>query len=190
MRSLAFVLLFVLLASNHLSGQSESLNREGFIFGLSIGASSLKLNLTDQNTDKSTVASFPNLKFGKMISNKVAILAYLPGTVYEYNRSGRTRARGFEAILPSAQIWIKDRTWVMGGFGIGMDAPAFFDIKSEEERKFYFGYATAFSIGHELLQRGNKTIDLQARIHYGSINTDDGDLSGLAVSFLVGFNLY
>lgn len=190
MKSLQLAILIFLFSSSQVIGQNETPNKSGFFFGFALGASSLDLTLVDQASEKSTGMSLPNFKIGKMVSDKMALMVYLPGSLYEYKQSGRARARGFEAILPSAQFWVKDRFWLMGGVGLGLDAPAFFDIKDEEERTFSFGYAGAVGAGYELVQKRNKTIDLQTRIHYGSIDTDDGNLKGFAVSFLVGFNLY
>lgn len=190
MRNLFTIILISLFSSFQILGQSEAPNKNGFFFGFALGASSLDLTLADLDSENSTGLSLPNFKIGKMVSDKMALMIYLPGSIYEYEQSGRSRSRGFEAILPSAQFWVKDRFWLMGGVGLGLDAPAFFDIKDEEERNFNFGYAGAISAGYELVQKGSKTIDLQTRIHYGSIDTDDGNLKGLTVSFLVGFNLY
>lgn len=190
MKTLQLIISLFLFTSSQIIGQNQPSQKSGFLFGFSMGASSQNLTLSNNISEKSTGLSLPNLKIGKMVSDKMALLVYLPGSIYDYEESGRSRARGFEAILPSTQIWIKDRFWVLGGFGLGMDAPVFFDIKSEEERKFYFGYAAAFGVGYEFVQKRNKTIDLQTRIHYGSVDTDNGNLKGLAISFLVGINFY
>lgn len=85
---------------------------------------------------------------------------------------------------------MKDKWWISGGAGIGLDAPAFYDIKNKSERKFYFGSAVVFGTGYELWQKGKFAIDVQSRMHYGKMNLDAGSQQGMAYSFLVGINWY
>lgn len=173
-----------------INSQTEGLEKKGLLFGVAVGASQATLSIGEGAREKSSGISLPNIKVGKSISEKVAVLLYLPGSLYEYNNNGRTRDRGFEAILPSVQFWPSERMWLLTGIGLGMDAPVFFDIKSEEERNFNFGYAFTLGAGYELIHFNNKTIDLQARFHYGSIETELGKLQGRAFSILLGFNIF
>jgi hypothetical protein len=71
-----------------------------------------------------------------------------------------------------------------------MDAPAFYDIKNKEERKFYFGPAALAGTGFEIWRKGSCTLELQARVHYGATKQPEGTLKGLAYSVLFGFNFY
>ncbi len=135
-------------------------------------------------------ASFPNFKIGSMISENTALLLYLPGSVYNYTLSGRTRDRGFEGIIPSVQHWTNDRIWLLAGIGISMDAPAFYDIKSKDERKFYFGYGVIAAAGYEIWIKGRFVVDIQARMHYGEVKFDNLNENGLAANFLLGINWY
>jgi len=169
--------------------QANELNREGVLFGVSFGLSQTKFDIDNAKSDSQSGLSLPNIKIGKSVNDQISVLLYLPGSVYKYELEGRTRNRGFEAVLPSIQYWPTDRIWLLGGLGLGMDAPAFFDIKTEEERRFHFGYAMALSSGYELIQFHNKTIDIQARIHHGVINTDDGKVRGTSFTILLGINL-
>lgn len=168
----------------------KTLERKGFIFGTSVGLSTLKLNFTGQPTQRNISLSLPNFKVGAMISKRTALVLYLPGTIYTYKLEGRQRDRGFEAIIPSVQYWLKDRFWLLGGVGIGMDAPVFYDIKDETERVFYFGSAAIAGVGYELWHNKKMALDLQSRVHYGTANFPDGKRDGLAFSFLVGLNWY
>lgn len=169
---------------------TNQFNRKGFIFGTSFGISSLRFKTATVPLQTQESLSFPNLKIGKMISKRSAIVLYLPGNIYTYNGGGRQRDRGFEGIIPSIQYWIKDRWWTMVGTGITFDAPAFYDIKNEEERKFYFGNSIIAGAGYEVWRKRNFAIDLQSRIQYGNTNMPQGKRKGVAVSFLIGFNLY
>ncbi len=191
MRSV-LVLLFIgfFFAATAQSSGKKPLERKGFIFGGAVGISSVKLSAPNFWAEKQGGLSIPNLKFGAMISPRTALILYLPGTVYRYKWNDRERDRGFEGIVPSVQYWVGDRFWLLAGAGLGMDAPAFYDIKNETERKFYFGGTALAGAGYEILQRGNFALDLQGRAHFGNANTPDGNRKGVAFSLLLGFNFY
>lgn len=191
MRSL-FVCLLLVVVHSILAQTPEKkpFTRGEFIFGAALGGSSLHLSGAALPDETQAGLSLPNFKIGKMITGRTALLVYLPGTVYTYKGEGRQRDRGFEGIIPSAQYWLKERWWVIGGAGLGMDAPAFYDIKNKEERKFYFGPTALAGTGFEIWRKDSCTIDLQARAHYSAISQPEGTLKGLAYSVLLGFNFY
>ncbi len=184
-----FFIAFFFAASAQSSGK-KPLERKGFIFGGAGGFSSVQLSAPNFSTERQCGLTLPNLKFGKMISPHTALILYLPGTVYRYKWSDRERDRGFEGIIPTVQYWAADRFWMLAGAGLGMDAPAFYDIKNEAERKLYFGGAALAGAGYEILQIGNFAVDLQGRVHFGNANTPDGNRKGVAFSLLLGFNFY
>ncbi|MFN0275984.1 MAG: hypothetical protein ACKVPJ_09580 [Chitinophagales bacterium] len=185
------LLPFIMFCITSLYAQDIQLvEREGFIFGASVGASSLCLRYPASDVQTVSAFSLPNFKFGYMVTNRTALLLYFPGSVYSYTGEGRTRDRGFEAILPSAQYWITDRWWALAGAGLGMDAPAFYDIQNEEERKFYFGGSVVLATGFELLRKGKFVLDTQGRVHYGTASLTEGTRTGIAYSILVGVNWY
>ncbi|MBC8046270.1 MAG: hypothetical protein H7Y00_05700 [Fimbriimonadaceae bacterium] len=191
MKSLTILFLFSILFNANMHAQNNaSFERKGFIFGAAIGISSVSLKYPSQPTQNEISASLPNFKIGTMISNRTAVVVYLPGSIYTYEGSGRNRDRGFEAIIPSVQYWLKDRWWILGGAGLGMDAPAFYDIKNEEERKFYFGSSVIAATGYEIWRKEKFTLDIQGRVHYGSANVSEGTRNGMAYNLLVGFNWY
>jgi len=189
MRSFLAFLLF-LNASILVAQTSATAHRKGFVIGGAVGLSALQLNYPTAGTQHFQAASFPNLKVGAMINPRLAILVNLPGTVYSYSLDGRKRDRGFEGIIPSVQYWPLDRVWVSGGAGLGMDAPAFYDIEGSEERKFYFGPSALAGAGYEIWRRRNMTFDIQGRVHYGKADTPDGNRGGWAFSLLLGVNFY
>lgn len=191
MKGFTILFLFSILLNANMQAQNNALfERKGFIFGTAIGISSVNLKYPAQPSQNEISASLPNFKIGAMISTRMALLIYLPGSIYTYEGSGRNRDRGFEAVIPSAQYWLKDRWWVLGGAGLGMDAPAFYDIKNEEERKFYFGSSVILGTGYEIWRKEKFTLDIQGRVHYGSAKVSEGTRTGLAYNILLGFNWY
>lgn len=176
--------------SNAQNISEKNFERKGFIFSTAFGISSVGLNFPSYGKQNEISASLPNFKIGAMISEHTALLVYLPGSIYTYKNEGRKRDRGFEGIIPSVQYWLKERWWVLGGAGLGLDAPVFYDIKNEEERKFYFGGSVVAATGYEIWRKGRCTIDVQSRIHYGTANLTEGSRKGMAFNFLVGFNWY
>jgi hypothetical protein len=183
------IAVFLLFSAAFLSAQT-SFERKKFFFGASFGTSYLSLS-SDLIGDENTFGgSAPNMKFGWMISQKTAVAVLLPGTVYSFKSQGRVRDRGFEGIIPVVQLWPKDRWWIMGGGGLGMDAPAFYDIKDESERKFYFGAAAVAGTGFEIWRRKHFALDIQGRAHMGFVDAPEGRRNGMAFSVLLGVNWY
>lgn len=185
-----FFLFSLVLLPAVLAAQTEPKPRSGFVFAAAAGASALNLHAPAQPAEVFVNASAPNFKIGWMVNKRTALLLCLPGSLYKQKADGRQRDRGFEGFVPSVQHWITPRCWILGGAGAGMDAPAFYDIKNESERKFYFGAAALAATGFELWKRNTFAVDVQARVHYGNISLPAGRLSGTAFSLLVGINWY
>lgn len=168
----------------------QAFERQGFVFGAAAGAGTISLSSDLIGNESQVGATFPNLKFGAMVSPKTAVVLLLPGTIYRYKWGGRERDRGFEGFFPSVQYWAKDCWWLLGGAGLGMDAPAFYDIKDETERKFHFGPAGIVGTGYELWRRGRFALDVQCRAQFGRIEAPEGRRNGVAFNLLVGVNWY
>ncbi len=180
MKNKILIISLILISQTHLKAQS-------FIYGVSFGSA----QFFHQNASKKYndfTFSLPNIKIGKQINSKHAVVLYLPGTLYQYKESGRIRDRGFEAILPSYQYQINSKFSCLIGLGLGLDAPAFYDIKNESERKFYFGKAASTSLAYEFLKTKNFSLDLQARIQYGKIKMETQFHEGFAFNLLLGIN--
>jgi len=186
---LFFALIFLNLSYSQ-STEKKPFERKGFIFGFAIGASYVNLKTTALPNYEEVSTSFPNFKIGTMLNNRMALCMYLPGSLYKYKNSGRERDRGFEGIILTTQYWLKDRWWLMGGGGVCLDAPAFYDIQDSTERKFFFGPALIFGTGYELWRNRKFALDLQSRIQYGYTNEPSGIKKGLAFNILIGFNWY
>ena len=185
------LILILTIVANYSFAQtnfdSKPTERKGFVFGLGLGAGALTLNTNDtvQTTFSTTL---PNIKIGYMISNRLALLATLPGANYQYNR----KDRGFEAVIIAAQYWLKDNWWVMGGTGLTFDAPAFYTVKDPNIAAFYTGVpAFSFATGYEIWHKGRFALDLQYRIFLGKSNLpNDRQREGVSNMFIVGFNWY
>lgn len=162
-------------------------SRSKFIFGVGLGAGTLSLNNNDtSNTSVST--TLPNIKLGYMVNPKLAVLAYLPGANYKYQK----KDRGFEAMMLAGQYWIKPSWWVLGGMGMTFDAPAFYTVKDPKTAGFYTGFpALTAATGVEIWHKGKFAIDLQYRLFYGSSNLpNNATRKGLSNMLIVGFNWY
>ncbi len=180
MKNTILLITLILISLTNLKAQS-------FIYGVSFGSA----KFFHQNGSKKYndfTFSLPNIKLGKQINSKHAVVLYLPGTLYKYKESGRIRDRGFEAILPSYQYQINSKFSCLIGLGLGIDAPAFYDIKNESERKFYFGTAATSSIAYEILKSKNFSLDLQARVQYGKVKMESLFHEGFALNILLGIN--
>lgn len=185
------LLLFGLYLSGIVVAQPADFERKGFFWGAAAGGSYLRLQVGGSSAFSGGGGSFPNLRFGIMLGPRTAVVVLLPGTVYAWSQSGRTRDRGFEGMVPMLQYWPANRWWVSAGVGVGMDAPAFYDIKDSTERKFWFGGGAVAATGWELLQREHFVLDLQARVHTNwGIKNPLATEKGTAVSVLVGVTWY
>jgi len=105
MKAIVSILLVILAYPSFAQDNHQVIERKGFIFGTSTGMSFLNLTIAGLPSQNVVSASIPNFKIGSMISNNMAILLHMPGSIYKYNRMGRKRDRGFEGIIPSLQYW-------------------------------------------------------------------------------------
>lgn len=187
---LTLIFIFHILF-NALYGQSSdndnTFQRKGFVFGVGLGAGSLILNTNDTTTNTFST-TLPNMKVGFMASNRLAILALLPGANYKY----KGKDRGFEAITIAAQYWVKEKWWLMGGAGLTFDAPAFYTVKDPKTAEFHTGFPSLTAeTGYEIYRTGKFAIDFQYRIFYGQSNlSSNGFRKGISNMFIVGFNWY
>jgi len=189
MRKLIFVLLAITTTCSfgQTSLYKQPIEKNGFIFGLGLGAGVLSLN-TNDTLNVSFSTTLPNIKVGYMVTKRLAILAFLPGANYKYNG----KDRGFEGLILAGQYWIKDKWWVLGGTGLTFDAPAFYTVKDPTTAGFYTGIpAFSFATGYEVWQKGRFALDLQYRIFVGqSMLPGNGRREGISNMFVVGFNWY
>jgi len=179
------VVLAILIAATPAHAEAR---REGFVFGAAAGVSLLRYEAI---TDGAVGApSFPNFKLGAMVGSHTAVLALLPGTLFEYRGDSRPRDRGFEGVFVVVQHWLAPRWWVLGGAGLGLDAPAFYDIEAPAERTFHFGAGGVVGTGYEVWTHGRFALDVQGRLHGNAMYLPEGTRRGLAASLLVGVTWY
>lgn len=158
--------------------------RDGFIFEFVAGGGliSLEDSAGIQTFDKAQgTFVFPDLEFGYMLNDRLAITAVLPGNIYEFQDNDRH----FGGFIPSVQYWVKDRWWIHGGIGLAIDAPALYDIKDNVNDDWNFGCAVMASTGYEIYKKKNFALNVQSKLVLGRANLD-GDIDRDAVIFNVG----
>jgi hypothetical protein len=190
MKSLA---LFTIACLLHFSVSAQSENqilRKGVVFGLSTGIANSTIHFPIKNQNNTNLAI--NWKVGYMLNPKLAVLLNGAVSIYEYNLSERKRLRDFGGVFASAQYFITDKFWALGGVGVSTDAPVFYDVKPENtlETNYYSGIGVITSVGYEIYRYKNFAIDLQARINYSKVNLPIGNTTGFTTALLVGINFY
>ena len=158
--------------------------RDGFIFEFAVGGGiiSLEDSAGIQTFDKSQGAFvFPDLKFGHMLNEKLAITVSMPGNIYEFQDNDRH----FGGFIPSVQYWVKDRWWIHGGIGLAIDSPALYDIKDNVNDDWNFGCAVMASTGYEIYKKKNFALNVQSKLVLGRASLD-GDAHRDAVIFNIG----
>ncbi|WP_147677423.1 hypothetical protein [Algibacter pacificus] len=158
--------------------------RDGFIFEFSLGGGVISIEDSEglQTFDKSQGAiSFPELKFGYMLNDKLAVTLSMPGNIYEFQDNDRH----FGGFIPSVQYWVKDRWWIHGGIGLAIDSPALYDIKDNVNDDWNFGCAVMASTGYEFYKKKNFALNVQSKIVMGRTFLD-GDVHRDAVTFNIG----
>lgn len=185
--SLVVLILFSLLSIKQRA--QDTPNREKFIFEFSVGASVITLENSNgtQTFDKSeTSMSFPDLKFGYMVKENLAITASLPGSIYSFEGNDRH----FGGIIPGVQYWFSNKWWVNGGIGLAIDSPALYDINDANE-DWNYGKLVSAGIGYEFYQKEKFAMNVQSKLIMGRVNITNGQHRD-AVSFglSVGFNWF
>lgn len=189
MKWIFFIALLVVANMVFAQGSIEKtpFERKGFLIGFGLGAGTLTLNHND-TIQTSFSATLPNIKFGWMISNRIALQAILPGATYKYGG----KDRGFEGIIISGQYWLKDKWWLMGGTGVTFDAPAFYTVQSPNSAGFYTGIpAFTFATGYEVWRKDKFALDVQYRVFLGQSSlSNNQQRQGISNMFIIGFNWY
>lgn len=158
--------------------------RDGFIFEFVLGGGVISIEDSEgiQTFDKSQgTFVFPDLKFGYMLNENLAITAAMPGNIYEFQDNDRN----FGGFIPSLQYWVKDRWWIHGGIGLAIDSPALYDIKDNVNDDWNFGCAVMASTGYEIYKKKNFALNVQSKLVLGRTSLD-GDAHRDAVIFNVG----
>lgn len=182
--SVAFLLMSAMLFAQNNSTNETIYQRDGFMFefGLGAGVISLEDSQGVQTFDKSQGAfTFPELKFGYMLNDNLAITVSIPGMIYEYEDNDRH----FGGFIPSVQYWLQDRWWIQGGIGLAVDSPALYDIKDNVNDTWNFGCAVMASAGYEIYKKKSFVLNVQSKLVMGRVNLE-GDAHRDAVTFNIG----
>lgn len=178
-----------LLSALPAGGQETGKSRNGFFFGMGLGAGALSLRVQDTASEQGSrlTLSLPNLKFGYMLNEKLGLCVILPGANYRY----QGKDRGFESFTLAGQYFFRNRYWAMGGIGLTADMPAFYTVKDPKTAGFYFGAPSlTAAAGWELVAKKNFRLDAQYRFFYGKSTLPAGYRSGISNMLLLGINWY
>lgn len=184
MTCMACVLISSMAFAQNNTNQETLSQRSGFIFGFGLGGGIISVEDSEgiQTFDKSQGAiSFPELKFGYMLNDRLAITASMSGMIYEYQDNDRH----FGGIIPSIQYWVKNRWWIHGGIGLAIDSPALYDIEDDINDDWNFGCAVMASTGYEIYKKKNFALNVQSKLVLGRTFLD-GDAHRDAVTFNIG----
>lgn len=190
MKLISQLAIFSILSISAFAQEKTDITRKGIVFGFSTGIANSKLYFPNKHQNNTNLAL--NWKIGYMATSKLAILLNGAVSIYEYDLSDRKRLRDFGGIFASTQYFVTDRIWVLGGIGIGTDAPVFFDLKPENEieKKYYSGIGAIVGCGYEIYRKNNFALDLQARVNYNNVHLPIGKTNGFTAALLLGINFY
>ena len=184
MTFMVLILMSTLSFAQNNSTFDSTSKRDGFIFEFSLGGGVISIEDSEglQTFDKSQGAiSFPELKFGYMLNDKLALTLSMPGNIYEFQDNDRH----FGGFSPSVQYWVKDRWWIHGGVGLAVDSPALYDIKDNVNDDWNFGCAVMASTGYEIYKKNNFALNVQSKLMMGRAFLK-GDAHRDAVTFNIG----
>lgn len=190
MKRFKLVLICCVITTLGITQSKNEIVRKGLVFGFSAGIANSYLRFPTKNQNDANLAL--NWKAGYMPYPKLAFLFNGAVSIYEYDLSDRTRLRDFGGIFASAQYYLGDKFWILGGLGIGTDAPVFYDVEPENqiETKYYSGIGLISSFGYEIYRKKKFTVDIQARLNYSSVNLPIGKANGFTTALLLGINFY
>lgn len=190
MKSITLFSICLLFSFTTIAQTTTDITRKGVVFGIASGIANSNLNFPSKNQNNTNLAL--NWKIGYSLNPKLALLLNGSVSIYEYDLTDRKRLRDFGGIFASGQYFITNRFWTLAGIGLGTDAPVFYDLEPENEieTKYYFGFGAISSIGYEIFQKKNFSIDLQARINYSHVKLPIGNTGGFTTALLLGINLY
>ncbi len=183
MACVAFALISSITYAQN-TNQESTTQRKGFIFEFTLGGGiiSIEDSAGIQTFDESQgTFVFPDVKFGYMVQENLAITLSAPGNIYEFQENDRH----FGGVIPSVQYWVNDKWWIHGGFGLAIDAPALYAIKDRVNDDWNFGHAVMISSGYEIYKKKNFALNVQSKLLMGRVNLDN-DAHRDAVIFNVG----
>ncbi len=189
MRTKLLIVFFTSLTTWMLAqNDTENGRRDGLLFEVSMGATIIMVEDSENIQtfdDVQEGISFPELKLGYFVNEKLAVTASIPGKIYK--SSGNDRH--FGSLIPSLQYWVSNKWWIHGGIGLSLDSPALYDINDDND-DWNVGCGVMASTGIEVFQRTNYVINLQSKIHLGRTFLDDDvyrDIASMSVGVGIQF---
>ncbi|MFD0796309.1 hypothetical protein ACFQZJ_02465 [Maribacter chungangensis] len=186
----AFTLISAMAFAQNNSNAQNNFIRDGFMFefGLGGGIISIEDNAGPQGFDDvQGGGTFPELKLGYMLNNRLAITVSAPGMIYTFNDNDRH----FGGIIPSVQYWVKDRWWIHGGAGLAIDSPALYDIKDNVNDDWNTGIAVMASTGYEVYRKNKFALNVQSKVLLGGVKLDNNiDRDAVQFSLGIGFSWF
>lgn len=190
MACIAITLISTMAFAQNNSNVQNSFNREGFMFefGLGGGIISIEDSAGLQSFDDAQGAgTFPELKFGYMLNNRLAITVSAPGMIYTINDNDRH----FGGIIPAVQYWVKDRWWIHGGAGLAIDSPALYDIEDNVNDDWNTGIAVMVSTGYEVYRKNKFALNVQSKLLLGGVKLNNNiDRDVVQLSLGIGFSWF
>ena len=187
-----FSALLICLITSAYSQSNQDVYRKGFVFGTAIGVSHSIHNFPNNKQNNTDIGL--DFKVGYMIRPNMALLLSSNVSSYDYSGVGRDRKRDFGIVAPTIQYWLNDKLWVLGGVGLGVDAPIFWDIKNpdanREETKYYTGLGGVTALGFDIYRKKNFTVDIKTRLTYRNVQLQEGRACGFSPAVLIGINFY
>ncbi len=169
---------------------SSAFKREGFMFEFSVGGGVISFEDTVGNQsfdDTQGAFIFPDLKFGYMLNERLALTLSVPGMIYEIGEYDRH----FGSLIPSVQYWVKDRWWIHGGLGLAIDSPALYDIEDNVNDDWNTGISAMASTGYEVYRKNNFALNIQSKLVFGGVKlADNVDRGVVQFSLGVGFSWF
>ncbi|UWX54503.1 hypothetical protein NYZ99_16545 [Maribacter litopenaei] len=186
----AFTLISTICYAQKNSASHNNFTRDGFMFEFGLGGGVISIEDSGglRNYDDSQGGgTFPELKFGYMLNNNLAITVSLPGMIYTLDENDRD----FGGIIPSVQYWIKDRWWLHGGAGLAIDSPALYDIKENVNDDWNTGIAAMVSTGYEVYRKNKFALNVQSKLLVGGVKlNNDIDREVVQFSLGIGFSWF
>lgn len=185
--TIAAVVLALGVASNAAAQRGGSaVEREGFLFGFSIGGGSISCEDCDGSASGPTL----DLHIGTMVGEKMAVMFDGSGiAVSEEDDYGDKINETYTVDTIALQYWVADRVWVKGGIGVAYTRWSCPDCADAYTNT---GLGLMAAAGVELVQKGKFALDIQGRFLTSKHDLYD---TGTGIRFnqimgMVGFNWY
>lgn len=187
-----FSALLICLISSAYSQNNQNVHRKGFVFGTALGVSH-SIQTFPSNKQNNTGLGL-DFKVGYMVKPNLALLLSSNVSSYDYSGVGRDRKRDFGIVAPTIQYWFNHRFYILGGVGLGVDAPIFWDIEkpeiNKEEVQYFAGLGAVTALGFEIYRKKNFALDIKTRLAYRNVELQEGRTSGFSPALLLGINFY